>query len=90
MSQTEQGATKLSWHPVDRFIDSGELVGYNLYKFVHTAFIPRKSLNKKILKQTHYLDPHPPKPGQPKFCYLVRPVFIIHGKTIEGPASRVV
>jgi len=84
IAQTKQGATLISWLPVEVSGDNIELVGYNLYKFVPTAFIPRKPVNKHPTTKLSYLDSN-----TVNYCYLVRAVFLARGKTVEGPASKI-
>ena len=73
----------LSWKKVKH----KNLVGYNVYRFVHTAFIPREPINKEPITQEKFIDNI--KKTKSKICYLIRAVFLIQNKTIEGPASRI-
>jgi hypothetical protein len=60
---------------------------YNVHRFIRTAFIPKKPVNKVPIKENYYTDKsNPPK----NTCYLVRPVFYINGKTVIGPGSKIV
>jgi len=89
IKQLKEGSTQIVWYPLNTHINHAELIGYNAYKFAQTAFIPRKPINKQPIKQPSYIDTSKNK-NHLQYCYLVRALFITHGKTIEGPASKIV
>ena len=97
----------LSWNSIDsvqveKEIDKLPLIflGYNVYRFVSSGFIPRKALNKFIVTENQFLDEI--KLEKLSYCYLVRAVFKIipsaqqtelsfpDARLIEGPASQVI
>ena len=81
--------TLLTWKPIKNDIKKTELLGYNVYKFSRTAFVPKKPINKKIIKKPEFLDMYKQK-KQTEVCYIVRAVFKIDNRIIEGPASKIV
>lgn len=78
---------EVCWQPVIN--PAMDLQGYNLYRFVRTAFIPKKPLNKEPIQDKNFRDNLTNKKDV-AFCYVVRPVFKIEGKNFEGPLSQVV
>lgn len=69
-----------------------EFVGYNLYRLVNNCFIPKKTVNKRWITKTEYLDDQVLllESECTINSYLVRVVFRVNGKIIEGPASQIV
>ena len=80
---------ELSWRKPDFVEKNRTLVGYNVYKFTTTSFVPKKPINRAPLKTTFYKEKLN-KEGNKNICYLVRALFLIREKTIEGPASQIV
>jgi len=91
LSQNQNGTHFLQWTPVASKNTQRILVGYNIYRFIQTAFIPRKPLNKQPIKENFYHDTtlHGSKTKK-IICYVVRSVFKIKGKKFEGPLSNIV
>lgn len=68
-------------------ISHEQLVGYNVYRFFHDSFIPHRPLNKIPLVTHSFFDeafyktpPH----------YIIRGVFFVDDKIVQGPSSKVV
>ena len=80
----EGGIVTLRWKKI---LDAWRLSKYNIYKFIRTAFIPKKPINKIPLTKTHYIDKSKTASNT---CYLVRPVFTIKGRQVVGPGSKIV
>jgi len=80
---------ELSWSAPDFVEKNRTLVGYNVYKFTTTSFVPKKPINRTPLKTTFYREKLN-KDGHKNVCFLVRALFLIRKKTIEGPASQIV
>lgn len=81
----ENHTVTLAWYTVKH----ENVIGYNLYRFVRTAFIPRKPLNKKPITQETFTETIPKSIRDHKICYVIRAVFLIQNKIIEGPTSKV-
>ena len=64
-----------------------KLIGYNIYRFAHRAFIPNRPLNSKPISKTYFED-QPSK--RYLWCYLVRGVFECLDKKYQGPTSLIV
>ncbi|MFH1644365.1 MAG: hypothetical protein ABIA74_04285 [bacterium] len=85
----------LLWQDVknDLYLNDDEykitFVGYNIYRFVHSGFIPKNPLNKKPIKINNFCDKEIVK-IQNNYCYLIRAVFEIQNKIIQGPASKII
>ena len=62
-------------------------IGYNLYRFAKTGFIPKNPINNKLILSPQYRDIPPSDNYQ--WYYLIRAVFFVYGKKIEGPASKI-
>jgi len=73
---------KISWQRPDT--TKHQLIGYNIYRFDYRAFIPRKPLTTLPTKQLTYDDA-----TTKNYYYIVRPLFLVNNKKVEGPASRV-
>jgi hypothetical protein len=67
--------------------------GYNIYRLVRSSIIPKKSLNKKIIENTNYLDQEifllPDDFKQKNYCYVIKPVFFIENKIFLGITSQI-
>ena len=78
--------TIISWDKIDNAApNGGTLIGYNLYRFIKTAFIPKNPINTQIIKKNYFVDFY-----LDNSCYTVRGLFKIGGKLVEGPASKIV
>lgn len=75
---------KLVWDA----ITSPNLIGYNVYCFLPTAFIPKKPANSAPLKNPFFLLRNGDEDTQKEEYSIVRGVFNIDGKTQEGPSSH--
>lgn len=85
----------LTWKPCDttKLNKNDEFLGYRVYKFLKTGFIPKKSVGKRIFTEPVFEEK---RTNNKTFCYLVRGVFLVSGvtppaagKTIEGPSSKI-
>jgi len=63
------------------------LLGYNVYRFAKQSFVPENPVNKRPLSSNIFQVSFSKKY---KWCYLVRAIFKINSKIIEGPASQIV
>lgn len=98
--RTMQGNV-LSWQPVKNLkeiqIDAKEKVtvefmGYNVYRLVNGFFVCKKSVNEFLIKDLQFLDSKVLEKnliGQ-HHSYIVRAVFKVNDKIIQGPSSQVV
>ena len=66
-----------------------KILGYNVYKFLKTRFIPKHPINKKPIPNNSFLDTTS-ESTKNHFCYAVRAVFLIDNKELEGPLSQVI
>lgn len=93
VTQTTQG-NKISWQAIkpQQFKVKEcpcSVQGYNVYRLVRTSIIPKQPLNKKIIEKTMWLDTTMPKNTKQAF-YLVRALFMVNDRIIEGPISLIV
>ena len=70
-------------------------VGYNIYRFIESGFVPKNPLNKKPLVSNNFCDVNVLKFKNNNcsifsYCYLIRAVFKIQDKVYLGPSSRVI
>ena len=63
------------------------LQGYNVYRFATDGFVPKAPLNSEPITTTTCLDTK--DRGNHKWHYLVRGVYLVHGRTVQGPMSQV-
>ncbi len=75
----------LSWSSIQH----KNVIGYNIYKFSKNAFIPKHPINRSPINNPSFLDKDK-KTIYTKICYLVKGIFSINNKTIEGPASKII
>ncbi len=64
-----------------------KLLGYNVYRFADGGFVPKESLNDEPLTTTSYRDTK--DRGAHTWHYLVRGVFLVQGRVVEGPMSQI-
>ena len=108
ITQTTNEQISLAWKEIE-FVENTDdtppkqFLGYNVYRFARSAFIPKKPLRKKGLcctttktffHDTTYLDVFEDQgmrePETQPICYAVRPVFKVNSKIIEGTTSKIV
>jgi len=90
-TKQDEDTILLKWQPAQPTSTDRELVGYNIYKFARTSFIPKKPLNKSPIKETFLQEKiKTAKKNCVAVCYAIRPVFRIEGKIFEGPLSEIV
>lgn len=81
------------WEHITKKTNNAYLHGYNIYKFTQKSFIPKKPINNIAIQKNSYLDTTTLDPiickKQHKVCYLVRALFNVNGKIIEGPSSQI-
>ncbi len=80
---------ELSWNAPDFVEKNRTLIGYNVYKFTTTSFVPKKPINRTPLKTTFYQEKLN-RDSHKNVCFLIRALFLIREKTVEGPASQIV
>ncbi len=91
----------LTWQKINNDFNLNEnkskvfFVGYNVYRFVDSGFVPRKPLNKRPLTLNNFcdvgvLEPKGNHSSEFSYCYLVRAVFKIKDKNYQGPASQII
>ncbi len=67
------------------------LIGFNVYRFERGNVVPIHPLNEKLISNFEYWDYFfDDFYKRRSYCYLVRPVFRIEEKFIEGIASKIV
>ncbi len=64
-----------------------KLLGYNVYRFADGGFVPKDSLNDEPVTTTTYRDLK--DRGTHTWHYLVRGVFLVSGRIVEGPMSQI-
>lgn len=86
-TETQDNYLLISWKiPKIKIISCGlepKLLGYNVYKFEHNGFLKRRPINKEIIKDNYF------KTTKSNYEYMVRGVYEVDGKVIEGPASQI-
>ena len=97
ITKTSQG-NLLSWldlsFPQKNSLISLEkhFIGYDVFRLTSLNFIPKHTLNKNPLTETHLLDKpkiHKKNHTQ-KFYYLVQPIFKFDKQIIKGLSSQIV
>ena len=78
----------VSWLPVVGE-SSESIIGYNIYCLNSMGVIPKTPLNKNIIQETQFTDVKK-SVTEKQIWYLVKAVFKIKNKILEGPASRIV
>ena len=78
----------LSWNPIESLRTDVTLLGYNIYQFCPSSFIPRSPLNDIPLQQAFFIDSSP-EIDSPLY-YIVRGVFDYKKTGYLGPSSNVV
>ena len=86
---------KISWMPLtleetQSFLPDTQFVGYNVYRFTATSFIPCTPCNENPLENNWYLDIPRKKDCTKKYYYLVKAVFKHNETIIEGPGSKII
>lgn len=71
----------ITWDPI---IGAKNLIGYNVYLFSKTSFIPKKPINNQLIKKTSFVF----YTIQKEECFVVRAVFKVEKNIIEGPTSK--
>ncbi len=64
-----------------------KLLGYNVYRFTDGGFVPKESLNEQPLTTTSYHDTK--DRAALTWHYLLRGVFLVQGRVVEGPMSQI-
>lgn len=67
-----------------------EFVGYNLYRFTPSSFIPSKPLNEIPLTTPTFNDQFNKKHSNKIYCYMIKAVFMHQEELITGPGSRII
>jgi len=70
---------KISW----KEISHKDLIGYNIYQFSKSGFVPKLPLNKNPIQNNYYIS------EKKNSCFLVRGVFKIDEQISEGPSSNI-
>jgi hypothetical protein len=87
VSKTKDG-TNLTWAPLSlKISESTVFLGYNVYRLNKEGFIPKKPLNSIPFKDTTF--PIATKFGQQKTFFMIRGVYRVKNKTIEGLSSQI-
>ncbi len=94
VKKTDQGSL-VTWDSLDaeKKIYKNDFIGYNIYRLVRSSLIPKKSLNKKPIIQTTFLDKEvlllSSDLKQKSYCYVLRPVFLVEERIYLGTISQV-
>lgn len=80
----DRSGTHLSWNPIEH----EKLKGYNVYRFSHKTFVPKKPYNDQLLTFSEFDDQKPPKTYEAH--YIIRAVFEKNDKSLEGPTSQII
>lgn len=76
---------KITWFPLSNITQTKVFLGYNVYRLTLQGFIPKKPLNAIPLINNEFLD----KQKTDKQSYLIKAVFRVNEKTIEGLSSQI-
>jgi hypothetical protein len=79
---------KISWKPLQK--TKNILTGYNIYRFTNKYIIPKKPIYKSPKNKNSFIDSEVSNNLSRKIFYIVKPVFLINNKQLEGPASIIV
>ena len=94
VKKTDQGSL-ITWNSLEseKSEYKKDFIGYNIYRLVRSSLVPKKSLNKKPIIQTSYLDKEvlllSSDLKQKSYCYVLRPVFLIEEIIYLGVISQV-
>ena len=94
VKKTDQGSL-VTWDflSAEKKIYKNDFIGYNVYRLVRSSLIPKKSLNKKPIIQTTFLDKEvlllSSDLKQKSYCYVLRPVFLVEERIYLGTISQV-
>ena len=100
MSERAGSDMRITWQPLSQEITplprdhervqlgaGPHLLGYNVYRFADGGFVPKQPLNDDIVTEAAYLDTK--ERGTHHWHYLLRAVFMVHGRVVEGPMSQI-
>lgn len=95
VKKTDQGSF-ITWNSLvsEKKEYKKDFIGYNVYRLVRSSLVPKKSLNKKPIIHTNFMDKEvlllSPDLKQKSYCYVLRPVFLIEEQIYLGAISQVV